>query len=148
MAETNTTIGPKLDVKPTGVARGPQRGLLNVAWRISNLASLPVQIVETWIPHGRFFAARQALEPSIYLLEGESATVHRSVRFVAEPGEIVENAFLNLRVRYGGGLWRILTRLRVEPTAANSVSIVVEAVTTHPVGFAEQPAHGRTPMQE
>jgi hypothetical protein len=101
-----------------------------------NPTHAPLQVVEGWLPHGRFFAERQTFAPPLTLPAGACATIDRAVRYVAEPGEAIENAFLILRVRWCEQSWRVLTRLRVACLAPSAVTLAVEVVTTHPVGFA------------
>jgi len=124
-------------VNPDAVDAGPERGIIRVDWRVTNLTDAPIEVLETWLPHGRFFAERQALEPPLILLAGASAVVRRNVRYAAEPGEVVENAFLNLRVRFGGRLWRALARMRVQCALDGDVRLAVQALTVDQVGFAE-----------
>jgi hypothetical protein len=118
-------------------------GQIEAVWRISNSSSRPVELLETWLPHGRFHAARQAIDPPILLPPGQVGEVDREIRLSAEPGEDVENAFLNLQVRYRGVLWRMLVRLRVGLEFSGAMTITVESITSHPVGFAgTKPATG------
>ena len=136
-SNANTEATPKLTVQAVGMTIGPDHGILHVDWQLTNLTSEPIEILEGWLPHGRFLGERQAFEPALDLAAGESAIIQRSVRYAAEPGEIIENAFLNLRVRYGGQPWRVLTRMRVECGFAGALGLIVEAVTMHRIGFSE-----------
>ena len=52
------------------------------------------------------------------------------------PGQVVENAFLILRVRCGDASWRVLTRLTLRYGDDRVPAIVPEAITTQPIGFA------------
>jgi hypothetical protein len=127
---------PRLSVRVTGVDPAAEPGRLGVAWQVTNLSDSAVDVLETWLPHGRFFAERETLVPPITLVAGTSATIRRIVRYSAEPGEVVENAFLNLRVRAGGGGWLMLARMHVSHAAGGGIDIEMESVTTQPVGFS------------
>lgn len=115
-----------------------------MAWRLTNLTDQPIQILNTWLPHGEFLAERQPFDPPLVLTAGESCRIERSIRYSRAPGETVENAFLNLRVHVWAQTWRVLTRMRVERADTGLVRIAVEAVTSHREGFAETETARRT----
>jgi hypothetical protein len=135
MPTWTAAAAPQLQVTPVGIAVEPECGVLHVRWQLANPTAAPLELVDSWLPHGRFFAERQAFQPPLTLPAGARGIVERSVRCVAEPGEVIENAFLILRVRWCGQPWRVLARLRVERLVPDSVVVAVEAVTTQPVGF-------------
>lgn len=139
MSKAAMDIAPRMSVTPAGVSVEADGRAARVDWEVTNAGSEPLQILETWLPHGRFFGERQAFEPALFLGAGATAIIRRGVRYVADPEGVVENAFLNLRVRYGGRLWRILVRVRAHSTTkspAPSLGLTVEAITVHPIGFA------------
>ncbi len=126
---------PRLSVFPDGVTAGPEPGLAHVCWQLTNLTQEPVELLECWLPHGRFRGERQAFEPVRVLAAGASTRISRDVQYDAASGETFENAFLILRLRFGSRPWRVLTRMTVSCTQPNDLNLVVEAVTAHPVGF-------------
>lgn len=153
MSNATAITAPQLGVKLAGIALGPDRGIIRVGWQLTNLTSeatesigdSTIEILETWLPHGGFFGEREAFEPVLKLAAGESAMIERSVRYAAEPGEVVENAFLNLRVLFDGRLWRVLIRMRAHRSAKGAVDLRVEAVTAHRAGFAQAPVEDERP---
>jgi hypothetical protein len=112
---------------------------LKVRWRLNNQTSEAIEILETWLPHSDFFAARQNLDPPIRAGANELVDIERTVRLPAGDAE-VENAFLNLRVRYAGTkrpVWRLMVRMRVRTAHEGPASVRVESITQHEDGFAE-----------
>ena len=88
---------PRLRVEPLAVDR----------WRITNDGDASVRLVETWLPHGRFRGAVRRHDRAI--APGESVPLELPVVTAGAPHEVVENAFLILRLEG----WRILARLRI-----------------------------------
>jgi hypothetical protein len=60
----------------------------------------------------------------------------RDVDIAAADGNIVENAFLILRVRWRDDPWRVFTRMRALITPDGAVTPIVELVTASPIGEA------------
>jgi hypothetical protein len=111
----------------------------DVAWQITNDGRDAVEILESWLPHGQFYADREPCSPASRLEPGAGVRIGRRVRCGGE-GDEVENAFLILQLRSGGAAWRLFTRLRVIKEAGGAARPVVEAVTLQPVGFAVREA--------
>ena len=128
---------PCLRVRPVSVTPAAEPGSYEIRWRLDNLSDAPIQILESWLPHSQFFGPRQSVQATLEVPAHRGGTIRRSVRLPSAPALVVENAFLNLRVQYQGHPWRVLTRLCVERQASDSVSVTVEAITAHRVGFAE-----------
>jgi hypothetical protein len=112
---------------------------LAVRWRLSNQSNEPVEILETWLPHGSFFAERLLANPPLPVAAWASVDIERRVR-----GPIgnatVENAFLNLHLRRADSarpVWRILVRMRVDTAHDGPAGVRVESITCHLEGFAE-----------
>jgi hypothetical protein len=127
---------PRLEVRPVSIGPGPEAGTYQIRWRLDNLNDEPVEVLESWLPHSQFLAPREGLQPPLALPLRGSRFIARVVRLQAEPGQTIENAFLNLRVQYRGEPWRVLVRMRVEHPAPDSVSVNREAISAHRVGFA------------
>ncbi len=111
----------------------------DVVWQITNEGRDAVEILESWLPHGQFYADREPCSPASRLKPGAGVRIGRRVRCGGE-GDEVENAFLILQLRSGGAAWRLFTRLRVIKEAGGAVRPVAEAVTLQPVGFAVREA--------
>src|SRR5688572_15055586 len=103
---------PELSITPVAIERAGESSW-RIRWEIANLSRGPVELVEVWLPHSGFNAARHVLEPSRTLLPRETVIFETGVRCSAQPGEIVENAFVILRVGSDGREWRVFARLRV-----------------------------------
>jgi hypothetical protein len=130
--------GPRIDVRQAReaqprVARGS--GPWNVAFELTSRESEPVELVDAWLPHARFHAEARDLDGA-RLAPGASVVVEFTAAFDEPPGTEAENAFVILRVRWRGELWRVLTRMTVATGADGAPAARVEAVSTHRVGFS------------
>ena len=131
--------GPRVAVEPVALRRGDGADEWLVTWRIGDRGDEPLTLLAAWQPHGRFRAAEQAFDPPPRLAPGEEVRLSLSVACAGMAGEVVENAFLILRVRWGDTSWRVLTRLTLRFGDDSVPTIVPEAVTTQPIGFAVDP---------
>ena len=127
---------PRLSITRAASSGTPDSEIWEISWRVANLTREPLEIVEGWLPRGRFYSKKEAFAPPIILSAVDNVLLSREVRCLVEPGEVIENAFLILGGLFRDHLWRVLTRLRVEREASGAVRPVIEAVTAHPVGFA------------
>jgi hypothetical protein len=109
---------------------------LCVTWRVTNESTEDIELIDSWLPHGQFFAERLAFNPPLRIAPASTAQFDRRVRLSARAGESVENAFLNLRLILNASPWRLLARLRVDCRREGLVVVKVQSVTSHPVGFA------------
>jgi hypothetical protein len=130
--------GPGLLVEPGACRAGPAPGHWLASWRIENPNPEPVELLATWLPHGRFRGEQQVLSRPIGLGPGESATLELPVACGEPPGTVVENAFLILRLRWQSRPWRIFARHRIEfggeqPPRPRPVC---EVITAQPIGFS------------
>jgi len=125
-------------VEPVTLCQGDGADEWRVTWRIADLGDEPLTLLAAWQPHGRFRGAEQPLEPPPRLQPGEDTRLLLSVACAGTPGEVVENAFLILRVRWGDAAWRVLTRLTLRFGDDRVPTIVPEAITTQPIGFAAE----------
>lgn len=126
---------PSISVLQTGPASGGP-GAWDVAFAVRNEDEEPIELLEAWLPHGRFRAEAVPLTAQPPLASGASARLGFTVGFDEPPGELVENAFVILRVRWQGREWRVLTRLAVTADADGSPVASTELITFHPVGFS------------
>lgn len=102
-------------------------------WAVTNTSGDPVRLVSVQAPHGKFRAEPMDLNRVL----AESAVVEQIVRVDAADREDIENAFVIFLVGSGDQTWRVLFRLRVRINDDGSPAPIVEAVTSHPVGFSE-----------
>ena len=138
MSDSSPDDSPTLSVRPLEIGKEADVDVWRIGWVIANFGSKQAEIFEAWLPHGRFRGDREAFSPSRVVAAGESTLFYSVVRCSAEPGEIVENAFLILRVGFRAREWRVFTRLRIERTSLDSIELAVEKVTVHPVGFLSE----------
>ena len=128
--------GPRVAVEPVALRPGASADEWLVTWRIADLGDQPLSLLAAWQPHGRFRAAERSFQPPPRLQPGEEARLPLPVTCAGTPGEVVENAFVILRVRWGDSLWRVLTRLTLRFGDDRVPTIVPEVTTTQPIGFA------------
>ena len=127
---------PAITVLQAGRASG-EPGAWRVAFDVRNAGDGPAELLEAWLPHGRFRAEAIPLTGYAPLASGGSVRLAFTVRFDEPPGELVENAFVILRVQWKSGEWRVLTRLAVTSDADGSPIASTELTTAHPVGFSQ-----------
>ena len=126
---------PSIIVMQVSRAEGAP-GAWRVAFEVGNAGEEPVELLEAWLPHGRFRAEAVPLTTEPLLGSGESTQLAFTVGFDEPPGELVENAFVILRVRWQGQEWRVLSRLAVTADADGRPLAATELTTAHPVGFS------------
>lgn len=101
-----------------------------MAWRIQNLSAQAIEIVGTWVPHGRLRADRRELIPPVVLPPNQSERLEFDVACQEDPGAVVENAFIILTVRWREEPWRIFARLTVTCGNGGRPETRTEAITT------------------
>lgn len=126
---------PAIEVLQDGRAAGGP-GAWRVVFKVRNAGDEPVELLEAWLPHGRFRAEAVPLTAHPQLGPGASVQLAFAVKFDEPPGELVENAFVILRVRWQNEEWRVLTRLAVTADADGSPVASTELTTAHAVGFS------------
>jgi hypothetical protein len=102
-------------------------------WQVTNAAGDQIRLVSMQAPHGKFRAEPMDLNKVLV----ESAVVEQVVRVDAAAGDDIENAFVIFLVGSGDQTWRVLFRLRVHVGDDGTPAPVIEAITSHPVGFSE-----------
>ena len=108
-------------------------GSWRIRWRVTNVGSEHVRLVAVRAPHGRFRADSTDLNVVVV----ETVIVEQTLRVEAAPGEEIENAFVIFVVVKDKQTWRVLFRVRVHMDAEGTPAPIVEAMSTHRVGFAE-----------
>ncbi len=108
-------------------------GSWRVRWRVTNAGTEHVRLVAVRAPHSRF----RSDPVDLNVVAVESVNVDQTLRIEAAPGEEVENAFVIFVVVTEHETWRVLFRVRVRMGADGTPAPVVEAASTHRVGFTE-----------
>jgi hypothetical protein len=108
-------------------------GSWRVRWRVTNVGNEHVRLVAVRAPHSRF----RADPTDLNLVIVETVGVEQTLRVEAAPGEEIENAFVIFVVVKEKQTWRVLFRVRVHMGADGTPAPIVEAMSTHRVGFSE-----------
>ena len=108
-------------------------GSWRVRWRVTNVGTDHVRLVAVRAPHSRFRS--DSIDLNVVVIE--SAGIDQTLRVEAAPGEEIENAFVIFVVVKDKETWRVLFRIRVRVNAEGIPAPIVEAMSTHRVGFAE-----------
>ncbi len=112
--------GPRLRVEALAADR----------WRVTNEGAEVVRLLETWLPHERFRGA--ALRHDRAIAPGASLVLELPVSAAGAAGEVVENAFLILRLEGA----RVLARLVLRFDADGRPHPEVTVVTSQRAGFS------------
>ena len=122
---------PVLRLEPRDATR--VNGSWRVRWRVTNVGEEHVRLVAIRAPHSRF----RSDPADLNLVVADSATVDQTLRVEAAPGEEVENAFVIFVAVKEKETWRVLFRVRVRMADDGTPQPLVEAMSTHRVGFSE-----------
>jgi hypothetical protein len=125
-----------LSVGLLGTRGTPDRPTLPTQWSLSNRSNESIEILEFWFPHDQFHRERERLQAPRRIRNGESLELAADVTFGAKPGEVVENAFLILRMRFRDRDWRVFVRLRIDADGDGQPNIQVERVSAQRVGVS------------
>src|SRR5581483_640261 len=128
--------GPSVAIDVVSRERTADPALWNIAWAVRNLTDAPLEVLQAWLPHGRFRSARRDLEPPLMIASSDAATLAFPVSCGEEPGTVVENCFVILNVRWGDASWRIFARLRVAFDAERAPVPETVLITIQTVGFS------------
>ncbi len=108
-------------------------GVWRVQWRVTNLGGDHVRLVAVRAPHPSFRS--EPLELNALVVE--SASFEQAVLVAAEPGAVIENAFVIFVAVKDRETWRVLFRLRVHVGADGTPAPLVEAASTHRITLPE-----------
>src|SRR5215470_1485772 len=111
--DSGKSNSPQILVRQVSLHPGDGMGLWRIRWCVENLGFHLLRLKTARFPHGQFRAAEQSLDPTISLDHGENTEFETAVGCNAEPGAIVENAFVIFAATWQGRPWRIFVRLRV-----------------------------------
>ena len=100
----------------------------HINWRITNTGRDPIALHSAWLPHGRFRSQEWQLDPPLHIPAGGEATLESRVKWQEEPGTVVENGFLILRLDG----WRVFARLTIIRLPDGSPQAICEGVTLQP----------------
>jgi hypothetical protein len=124
------TDPPRLRLEPFSTDGKP--GSWSVRWRIRNEGAATLRVKTAVQPHAQFHTAETPIGRDIAARRHLEITL--PVRFVEDPGTVVENPFLILLIGDGAAEWRVLVRVRViagprgEPTAGDTLAMSVNRV--------------------
>ena len=135
--QTQSEIELRVSVNQVSCRPDPDSDRWLVAWDMQNLGRYPLQLLAARLPHGRFRSKEQELTVLPQLQPGERARLVFPVACSEQPGTVVENAFLIVRVLWQEKPWRIFTRLRVVFDDHGGPRTTIEMVTLQLVGFSE-----------
>jgi hypothetical protein len=136
MTQAEAPAGPLVDLQAVSVRPLGDTGSWEIAWSLRNLGVDPLSVREAWLPHGRFRSPRRDYQPPLPIEPGADTRVAFAVACDEEPGAVVENAFVILRMDWRGEPWRILARLRVAIDDRCAPAPVTEVISVQPIGFA------------
>jgi len=122
---------PVLRLEPRDATRAD--GAWRVRWRVTNVGSDHVRLLAVRAPHSRF----RADPTDLNALVTESVSVEQTLRIEGAPGEDIDNAFVIFVVMHDKETWRVLFRVRVHLGQDGTPAPVVEAMSTHRIGFSE-----------
>lgn len=107
-----------------------------VAWRIGNLTTSEMRLLDVRFPHGRFRSGLRELT-DVRVAPSASTDLEAVVACQGRDGEAVENTFLISTVEWRKVLWRILARMTVRFAPDGSPDAATELVTVQQVGFSD-----------
>ena len=107
-----------------------------VAWRIGNLTTSEMRLLDVRFPHGRFRSGLRELT-DFRVASSASMDLDAVVACQGRDGEVVENTFLITTVEWRKVLWRILARMTVRFAPDGSPDAATELVTVQRVGFSD-----------
>ena len=107
-----------------------------MAWRIGNLTTSEMRLLDVRFPHGRFRSGFRELA-DFRVAPSASTDLEAVVACHGSDGEVVENTFLISTVEWRKVLWRILARMTVRFAPDGSPDAATELVTVQRVGFSD-----------
>ena len=113
-----------------------------MAWRIDNLTTSEMRLLDVRFPHGRFRSDLRELA-DVRVAPSASTDLEAVVACRGSDGEVVENTFLISTVEWRKVLWRILVRMTVSFAADGSPDAATELVTVQRVGFSDPGGPGK-----
>lgn len=128
--------GPQLDIDQVSRKVGATPGAWLVTWRIRNTSRAPLELVDSYVPHGKFRGQRVDLSSAHQLVPGAVREIELPVIFGEPPGTVVDNTFLILTTVWRETTWRILVRMTVESDSVGAPMARTELITTQKVGFS------------
>ncbi len=127
---------PELLIESASSCGEDEPGQWLMSWRVQNGGREPIEVLSIWLPHDKFTSDQQVFDSPILLTPNESRLLEVRVACLEAPGSVVDNAFVILRLRWMGQLWRAFARQRVAIDAVGVPHHICEAISAHPVGFS------------
>ncbi|MCY4440820.1 MAG: hypothetical protein OXE53_11505 [Deltaproteobacteria bacterium] len=124
---------PRVRVTQTSCARSG--GDWRIAWRITNLTSSELQLLDARFPHGKFLSGLMELGP-VRVAPSGSTRLEAVIACNGGDGDVVENAFLITTAEWQGAAWRVLARMTVRFAGDGAPTVETELVTVQRVGFS------------
>jgi len=125
---------PRVRVTQISCARSGEEW--RMAWRIGNLTTSEMRLLDARFPHGRFRSGLRELT-DVRVAPSASTDLEAVVACHGRDGEVVENTFLITTVEWRKVRWRILARMTVTFAADGSPAAATELVTVQRVGFSD-----------
>ena len=123
-------------VRVTQISRARCGEDWRMAWRIGNLTTSEMRLLDVRFPHGRFRSGLRELA-DVRIAPSASTDLEAMVACHGSDGEVVENTFLITTVEWRKVLWRILARMTVRFAPDGSPDAATELVTVQRVGFSD-----------
>ena len=136
MDEPGTDKSPQISLKQVWLHPEAGKRLWRIGWHVENPGCHPVQLKAVRFPHGQFKSDEQRFTPAFRLGHGEGVEFEANIACDAEPGAIVENAFIIFSATWLDQPWRIFVRLRVSVNEKGEPAALTELVTAQQVGFS------------
>ena len=136
---------PELSVEQVAQQADEAPGSWWVTWRIRNEGEHSLQLVDAYMPHGKFRGPRVDLSSVDPVVAGAARELQLAVVFEEPPPVVVENTFLILTAIWRQASWRILIRMTVESDRVGAPVAKTKLITAQRVGFSisRSPASGR-----
>jgi len=128
--------GPQLEVEQVSQKASATPGTWLVTWRIRNASNAPLELVDSYLPHGKFRGQRVDQSSASQIESGAVRKIQLPVVFGEPPGTVVENTFLILTAVWRETTWRILVRMTVESDRVGAPRARTELISTQKVGFS------------
>ena len=127
---------PRIRIEQDTAQRKPAPNLWKVTWSIHNLADSPLTILAARLPHGKFRGKEIQLKRPLDLEPNGTGYLELEAQCDEAPGNVIENAFLIMRVVWVANEWLLLARFRVFINTDGTLSTTTERITAQLVGFS------------
>lgn len=126
---------PEVSIEPAGYKRTAEPGRWRVSWRLRNLDDEPLYLIDAKSPHHDFRSEETPL--AVVLPPTGSSIIELLVAHEKQAPNVIDNAFLIVRMSRDGQEWRAFYRLLVTFGADGEPKNSGQVTGVHPVGFSE-----------